>query len=309
MSSATIASGALPAGRLLVAGRLPGAFDEPHVHPTYCAEWRSDAGSSSLRGTRAGAVVRGPVVVREHADHALHRPGTSISRLQRSGTWSNPSARAATAGNSASRSSVQCEDAADEALGLEPVPTHQLAHRARGRAEDRFGVVALGLGRAPRLPRGAQFVAHRAAHPSRAARPRARRAFAPRPPAAGRARASRTRPRQRDDLVADRLRHPPDLAVAPLADRDLDPALSARARPAPARRPVLELDAPRRSRSRSRPRSAAAQPHPVGPLDAVARMGEPVRELAVVRQQDQPGRVGVEAADRIEPPLGRRPAR
>ena len=33
-------------------------------------------------------------------------------------------------------------------------------------------------------------------------------------------------------------------------------------------------------------------------------MGEPVGELAVVGQQQQPGRVGVEAADRVEP--GRR---
>ena len=33
-------------------------------------------------------------------------------------------------------------------------------------------------------------------------------------------------------------------------------------------------------------------------LDAVARMREPVRELAVVREQERAGRVGVEPADR-----------
>ena len=38
-------------------------------------------------------------------------------------------------------------------------------------------------------------------------------------------------------------------------------------------------------------------------------MGEPVGELAVVGQQQQAGRVGVEAADRVEPRLACRPAR
>ena len=36
-------------------------------------------------------------------------------------------------------------------------------------------------------------------------------------------------------------------------------------------------------------------------LDLVARMREPVRELAVVREQERAGRVGVEAADGHDP--------
>ena len=40
-------------------------------------------------------------------------------------------------------------------------------------------------------------------------------------------------------------------------------------------------------------------------LDAVARVREPVRELAVVREQERAGRVGVEPADRDDARLVR----
>ncbi len=49
--------------------------------------------------------------------------------------------------------------------------------------------------------------------------------------------------------------------------------------------------------------SATAPPptrHAVGLRHLVARVGEPVGELAVVGQQDQPAAVGVEAPDRVE---------
>src|SRR6266511_3096630 len=46
---------------------------------------------------------------------------------------------------------------------------------------------------------------------------------------------------------------------------------------------------------------SASQSHPVGPVDAIAGMREPVGELAVVGEQDEPSRVGIQPPDRIEP--------
>ena len=57
--------------------------------------------------------------------------------------------------------------------------------------------------------------------------------------------------------------------------------------------------APRPPRGARAPRPAAPPPpRPRTLLDAVARMGEPVRERTVVRQQEHAGRVGVEASHR-----------
>ncbi len=50
-------------------------------------------------------------------------------------------------------------------------------------------------------------------------------------------------PLQGDDLVADGLRHPPHLAVAPLAEDDLDLALAAALDPGRGGDPVVELHA------------------------------------------------------------------
>ena len=49
-----------------------------------------------------------------------------------------------------------------------------------------------------------------------------------------------------------------------------------------------------------RPREADA----IGLRHSVAGMGQAVRQLAVVGEQDQPGGVRIESADRVEPPLG-----
>ena len=65
---------------------------------------------------------------------------------------------------------------------------------------------------------------------------------------------------------------------------------------------VLELDAVGEAAERVAARPALDLGD-VDLLDLVARVGEPVRELAVVREQERAGRVGVEAADRDDPRL------
>ena len=125
------------------------------------------------------------------------------------------------------------------------------------------------------------------------------------PPSASRPSASepkRTR-RRSSDPVADRLDHPPDLAVAAFAQDDLDLASPSRRHLGRRRRPVLELD-PAPQPLEVAVAERRPQPRPVGLGDPVAGVGEPVGELAVVGQQQQPGRVGVEAADRVEPRFG-----
>lgn len=102
--------------------------------------------------------------------------------------------------------------------------------------------------------------------------------------------------------MPDRLHHAPDLAVAPLVQHQLDHS-------GPALRTLAQL-ADQRIRGRTalpRQQQAALQtPKGLGeraPLDgrvvrlaqAVARVGDRLHEIAVVAQQDQPFRVGVEA--------------
>ena len=101
---------------------------------------------------------------------------------------------------------------------------------------------------------------------------------------------------QARDRVADRREHPLDLVLAAFVDAELD---CAGAEPAGLRgrgRAVVELDAGRAALERIVFR-VALDLGLVDLLDLVARMREPVRELAVVREQQRAGRVGVEAAD------------
>ena len=114
-----------------------------------------------------------------------------------------------------------------------------------------------------------------------------------------------------------RVAHPPHLPVAPLANRDLHDTLTASKRrtfrSAGALASSVEQRGFRRKRASPIERDPFAQlPQLVlrdgAPLDArqvragnaVARVGQAVGQLAVVGQQDQPGGVGVEPADRIE---------
>ncbi len=109
-------------------------------------------------------------------------------------------------------------------------------------------------------------------------------------------RAERDAP-QREHRMPDGLAHPAHLPLAALADRDLEHVGAQAADPRRGGPPVVELDAlAQRAQRRVAHRPA---PH-LGPVRArhlVARVHEVVGEVAVVRQQDEPGRVGVEAAD------------
>ena len=97
--------------------------------------------------------------------------------------------------------------------------------------------------------------------------------------------------------MADRLAHPPHLPVAALVQDELEPG---RAEPADAGRrrdPVLELD-PFGERAQRVVVRLLPGLDLVDLLDAVAGMREPVRERAVVREQERAGRVDVEPPDR-----------
>ena len=106
------------------------------------------------------------------------------------------------------------------------------------------------------------------------------------------------------DRVADRLAHPPHLAVAALVDRDAQHARARLGRPWPGRSGRRRA---RRRRagggSRRRCTVAAADRGQVLLVDAVAGVGDAVGQLAVVREQQQALGVGVEAADREHPRL------
>ena len=87
--------------------------------------------------------------------------------------------------------------------------------------------------------------------------------------------------------------------------RRAPPGARGRARSAPS-----SSSTPSRSALSARGDSAAGlDPRPVDLLHAVAGMGQQVGQLAVVGQQDQPGRVGVEPPHRVEPPRASAPAR
>src|ERR671925_306233 len=106
--------------------------------------------------------------------------------------------------------------------------------------------------------------------------------------------------------MADGLEHAPDLAVAALMDRELDPrgpksANRGRRRPA-----VLELDALREPLERL-VRRLVFELGLVALFDLVLRMSQPVCQLTVVREQERARGVGVEPAGRRRRPG--RPAR
>ncbi|KGD51083.1 hypothetical protein DP43_5061 [Burkholderia pseudomallei] len=100
---------------------------------------------------------------------------------------------------------------------------------------------------------------------------------------------------------ADRLEHPPHLAVAPFGKRDVIPVIrafaAAVANAQEIRRAVVELDAVQQLLTR-RLGQLADDAHRVLALDAIARMHEAVREIARRRQHQQAFGVEVEAADR-----------
>src|SRR5438552_12794707 len=107
---------------------------------------------------------------------------------------------------------------------------------------------------------------------------------------------------EREHPVSDRIEHPAHDPFATFMDGDVEHRLAAvgvhnlhacRRRPA-----VVELDAGAQ-RSDRRLRGSAAHANPVALVDLVPRMHQPIRELAVVGEQDQAGTCRVESADRI----------
>ncbi len=103
--------------------------------------------------------------------------------------------------------------------------------------------------------------------------------------------------RSRDDRMPDRLAHAAHLAVAALVQHELHPRAAELARPGRSGDAVLELDAVGERRHGSG-RQVALDVGDVRLLDAVARMGKPVGEVTVVREQQHAARVDVEPADR-----------
>ena len=117
---------------------------------------------------------------------------------------------------------------------------------------------------------------------------------------------SRSRPAYRlrwslVDRVADRLAHPLHLALAALVEHQLDPRRARGGVPAPARVRPSSSSTPSRQRAQGRVGGLALHLDLVDLVDLVARVREPMREGAVVRQQDRARRVGVQAADGYDP--------
>src|SRR5207247_3304853 len=96
------------------------------------------------------------------------------------------------------------------------------------------------------------------------------------------------------------LEHSPDLAVAPFAQHDLVPAVrsaaSARGDAVESGRAVFEND-PLSESAQLLARELAPHPHRVLALDLVARVRQPVGELARVGEEQEADRVEVQAAD------------
>src|SRR5690606_748076 len=105
-------------------------------------------------------------------------------------------------------------------------------------------------------------------------------------------------PHEAPDRVPDGLAHAPHLAVAPLVDGDAQQVVAHERHRGRGRRPVVQLDAlpqpPQRPPGR-RPRHLGQ----VLLLDAVGRVGQPVREVAVVGEQAEPLGGAVESAHRV----------
>src|SRR5690242_12220765 len=111
-------------------------------------------------------------------------------------------------------------------------------------------------------------------------------------------------PLQVGDRMADGRTHPLDLALAALAQRELQDAGPQLAHAGRRGHAVVELYAFAQLLQRALRDGAALDVGDVGLGDLVARVREAVGEVAVVGEQDQAGGVGVQAPDGIEPGLG-----
>ena len=253
------------------------------------------------------AVAGRRVVVDHHPDHPLHRARARRSRGRRAAAPRRGRARGRRRPGTRRRGRRCGEEAADHRLRRELVA----ARSARASApRSRRGSPRPSLRSAWTAPRTrpARAVCRSVAH---------RRGILPEPPQLGGAqpprlaRAELAEPQraEADPLQRRRPRCRPPRAIRRtwrLRPSRIVISISRGADPRAPRAGAVgpsSSSTPSRSRRGRRRRRRPAQPRPVGRRHLVARVGEPVGELAVVGEQDQPGRVGVEPADRIEPPL------
>ena len=100
--------------------------------------------------------------------------------------------------------------------------------------------------------------------------------------------------------MADCGEHALHLMLAAFVDHELDLSTSGTAGPGGSRAPVVELDPVFEPLDRGG-EGIAFDRSDVDLVDLVTGMREPVGELAVVREQERAGRVGVEAPDGDDP--------
>jgi hypothetical protein len=114
-------------------------------------------------------------------------------------------------------------------------------------------------------------------------------------------------PAERDDRVADRLAHPTHLAVPPFAQRNLQTCvrfstslLNSADAHAGRHRPAAVDDDAARQASKVAGVGLTQQAGIIDALEFVPRMADALGKIAIIREQQQPFRVVVEPADRIE---------
>jgi len=103
------------------------------------------------------------------------------------------------------------------------------------------------------------------------------------------------------DRVPDRVEHAPDLPLAALVQHELDAVGREPPRARGGGHAVLQRHALAQPAQCRLPHRRVAHLRAVDARHLERRVREPVRELAVVGEQEQPGRVRVQAADRVEP--------
>src|SRR3954451_14500876 len=225
-------------------------------------------------------------------------PGTGISRAHSSGTDERPISRAATAGNSASRSGVKVKmqlTRSSVRSALRDRISRISASVAVRIASAVFSVTVLA-------PRSAtSFIGLHSTKRAQALNLRRRQlAVLAHRQAADAQRAERG-PLELEDRVPDGLEHALDLPLAPLVDRELDHTGTDLADLRGGGQAVVEQDALAQRLHRGLVDRRVGDPRAVGARHLEGGVGEAVGELAVVGQQDQTGGVVVQPADGVEP--------
>jgi 23S rRNA (adenine2503-C2)-methyltransferase len=106
------------------------------------------------------------------------------------------------------------------------------------------------------------------------------------------------------DAVADRLAHPLDLALSTFVDGELDLSRGDLANQRRGGGPVVELEPVAQQLERTLAHRGIADDRPIGLGHLEGGVSQPVCELAVVREEDEPGGIGVQATDGIEAFVG-----